>query len=132
MCFWAGFHQSTTQTSRHLQPMEQMCTQTGLQCIFSSERVKGCHPCSQAGIKQLTHELGQPPLPLANQVSIAYHPKLQPKPNQLGHPTLQKSIFITCTLLCNMVINMQSFSFSFSSRWHRSAQKGPYSLHPMC
>ena len=24
-----------------------------------------------------------------------------------------------------------SFSFSFSSRWHRSARKGPYSLHPV-
>ena len=25
----------------------------------------------------------------------------------------------------------RSFSFSFSSRWHRSARKGPYALHPV-
>ena len=25
-----------------------------------------------------------------------------------------------------------SFSFSFSSRWHRSARKGPYALRPVC
>ena len=27
--------------------------------------------------------------------------------------------------------NMNSFSFSFSSRWHPSAQKGPYALRPV-
>ena len=27
--------------------------------------------------------------------------------------------------------DIPSFSFSFSSRWHRSARKGPYALRPV-
>ena len=38
-----------------------------------------------------------------------------------GHETLQFFGFFFCC----------SFSFTFSSRWHRSARKGPYALRPV-
>ena len=36
-----------------------------------------------------------------------------------------------CELLNDIELIVISFSFSFSSRWHRSVRKGPYALRPV-
>ena len=37
---------------------------------------------------------------------------------------------LVCWLVA-LALSPSSFSFSFSSRWHRSARKGPYALRPV-
>ena len=40
-------------------------------------------------------------------------------------------IAVVVVVVMVVTIMMMSLSFSFSSRWHRSARKGPYALRPV-
>ena len=87
-------------------------------------------PLLKSGEKALLKEGARTGMQLAQDVLSGQHLKsaLQHRGKQAGK---RLTITATSSQRSNRRCNTSSFSFSFSSRWHRSAWKGPYALRPV-